>query len=113
MSTPSTGYNGPVSAPRKALDKLTIVCGNPDIPFSQLHDDLLGIDERAGYCYSLNASAARIWDLISAPTSVGNLCSALEREFLVDPDTCFRDVSELLLTLRDADLVRIDDGAVD
>ena len=95
-----------------SLDPRSIVSSATDIPFSRLHDDILAIDQNAGYCYALNASAARVWDLILTPTSVGSLCAALCREFAVDRETCLRDVSDLLTALREAGLIKVTDAAV-
>jgi hypothetical protein len=98
---------------RSGIDAKSIVTSNPDIAFSPLDDEMLAMDERAGYCYSLNVSAARIWSLAGSPTSVGSICAVLCREFTVDPEVCLRDVSELLSEMRAAGLVRVSDDAVD
>jgi hypothetical protein len=86
----------------------SLVWTNKRIPFSKLHDDMLAFDERAGYCYSLNDSAARIWTLIENPISVGDICVVLTKEFSVDKETCVKDVSELLIALRDAYLIEVE-----
>jgi len=94
------------------IDARCVVRRSSDIPFSWLDEDMLAIDERAGYCYSLNASAARIWDLILTPKSVGDVCSVLCKEFAVDRETCGRDVSEVLSAMRDAGLIEVTDAAL-
>ena len=71
------------------------------------------MDEHAGYCYSLNASAAKIWDLVHTPASVGSICAVLCEEFAVDPEICIQDVSELLGAMREAGLIKVTNGAVD
>ena len=93
------------------LNAGSLVSSNKEIVFSRLDDDLLAMDERAGYCYSLNVSAARVWELIRIPTSVEYLCLTLCSEFQVDPETCLRDVTELLAELREAGLIKISDAA--
>jgi hypothetical protein len=95
------------------IDARCVVSSNTEIPFTRLQEDMLAIDETAGYCYSLNRSAARIWDLILNPTSVGEICAILCKEFSVDHETCIRDVSEMLANMRDAGLIRVIDGPVD
>ena len=95
------------------IDVSCVVSCNPDIPFSPLDEDMLAIDERAGYCYSLNSSAARIWHLALTPASVGEICTVLCKEFAIDHETCLRDVSELLLDMRDAGLIKVADAAMD
>ena len=96
-----------------SLDPRSIVSSATDIPFSRLHDEILAIDQDGGYCYSLNASAARIWDLIVTPASVGVICAALCKEFAVDHATCLRDVSGLLTEMREAGLIKVTDAAMD
>lgn len=73
---------------------------------------MLAIDEGAGFCYSINASAVRVWELAANPTSVGDICARLCREFAVEPDTCVRDVSELLTAMRDAGFVKVTDATM-
>jgi hypothetical protein len=78
------------------------------VPFSRLHDDFLAIDQRAGYCYSMNFPAARIWELIPLPTPVSSVCTILCKEFRVDEDQCREDVVNFLTVLADAGLVKVD-----
>jgi hypothetical protein len=85
----------------------TLVCSVPDVPFSRVHEDLLGIDQQAGYCYSMNPSAARIWELIPIFTPVSNVCSVLCTEFSVDEEQCRQDVMSFLNVLADAGLVKV------
>lgn len=85
----------------------TLVVGNSEIAFTPLDGDLLGMDERAGYCYSLNSSAADIWNLIQTPVSVESICCALRSRFDVDSETCRRDVAALLADMVETGLVRI------
>lgn len=70
---------------------------------------MLAIDAKAGYCYSMNESALRVWDLIADPTPVDGVCARLLREYAVEPDVCRREVIELLQNLLDAGLVRVED----
>jgi Coenzyme PQQ synthesis protein D (PqqD) len=94
------------------FDSRSIVSSATNIPFSRLDDDLLALDEQAGYCYSLNASAARVWELVATPTSVGSICDVLCTEFAVDRDTCLRDVCELLSALLEAGFIKVTHATV-
>jgi hypothetical protein len=85
----------------------TILKRSKDIPFSQLDDELLAIDAQAGYCYSLNETAGRVWDLIAVPMSLDAICAQLRREYAVDEPTCHREVTALLQGLCDAGLVQL------
>lgn len=86
-----------------------MVLASDHIQFSSLDQDLLGIDESAGYCYSLNVSAARIWELMKAPVSVSAICSELSKEFAIDEETCSREVFSFLQSMHEAGLIRVSD----
>jgi hypothetical protein len=101
----------PAQAP--LIDAKSIISCNSEIRFTPLDDEMLAMDEHAGYCYSLNVSAARIWDLIATPTSVGSICAELCREFAVDPETCLQDVSDILTEMRAAGLVQVSYAEMD
>jgi hypothetical protein len=81
------------------------------VPFSRLHQDLLAIDQQAGYCYSMNLCGARIWELIQKPAPVSAICAVLGTEFGVERDKCLQDVLDFLDTLAEAGLIEISDGA--
>lgn len=89
------------------IEPTTIVRRGKDIPFSQLDDELLAIDAQAGYCYSLNETAGRVWDLIATPLSLDAICAQLQREYTVDEATCERETITLLQGLCDAGLVQV------
>lgn len=88
----------------------TVVRRAREVLFSQLDDELLAIDANAGYCYSLTGPAGKIWELIAAPITLDDLCAALRRRYAVDEQTCLADVSELLLDLRRAGLVEVENA---
>jgi len=85
----------------------TIIRRGKDISFSDLDDELLAIDAQAGYCYSLNETAGRVWALIATPTPVVAVCEQLCREFAVDQATCLRQMIFLVQGLYDAGLVQM------
>lgn len=78
------------------------------VKFTRLDDEMLAIDSVSGYCYSLNATAGRIWALIEPPISVEDLCCRLQATYRVEAAVCRNDTVELLVELRDASLVKID-----
>ena len=89
------------------LEENTILQRGKDIPFSQLDDELLAVDAQAGYCYVLNETAGRVWDLIAAPMSLEAICAQLQKEYHIDEQTCRREVTTLLQGLFDAGLVKV------
>ncbi|MBM3333431.1 PqqD family protein [Candidatus Sumerlaeota bacterium] len=89
------------------IDPSAIVQRGRDIPFSQLDDELLAVDAQAGYCYSLNETAGRVWDLIATPTPVSAVCEQLRGQYAVGEAICQREVVQLLQGLCDAGLVQV------
>jgi Coenzyme PQQ synthesis protein D (PqqD) len=95
------------------IDARSVVLANAAILCSRLDDDVLAVDEGEGYCYSMNTSAARVWELIATPTAVGDLCTVLCGEFAVDRDTCLKDVAEILSDMQEAGLIKVTDAQMD
>ena len=93
------------------INAASIVKRGKDVPFSQLDDELLAIDAQAGYCYSLNETAGRVWELMAVPMPVSAVCAQLRQEFAVDEATCLRETLALLQALCDAELAQVIDEA--
>jgi hypothetical protein len=91
----------------------SIVNRTADLPFSRIDEELLAIDEKAGYFYSLNESAARVWELVKNPVPVESICVRLCEEYAVDEITCREDLFQLLQSLQDAGLLEVKDGPHD
>ena len=89
------------------MDSNTIIERSRGLEFSRLDEAYLAIDSQAGYCYGLNETGGIIWEIISAPVSVGELCRQPRLEYAADEATCLRDVVALLSSLHDAGLVQI------
>lgn len=87
----------------------SVVWRSTDVVFSRLDDELLAIDAQAGFCYSMNETAGRIWDMISAPIAVSEVCSRLTTEFKVSHDACIHDVLPLLEEMHEAGIIMIKD----
>ena len=94
--------------PETTLNPRTVVRRSNEVVFSRLDDELIAIDAEVGYCYSLNESAARIWDLLEAPASAESVCGRLRDEYAVDEATCLADVTRTLDDLRAAGLLEVD-----
>jgi hypothetical protein len=58
----------------------------------------------------MNASAARIWELIPSPVAVSRVCDVLCTEFGVEEKQCRQDVLDFLAALANAGLLKIADA---
>jgi len=92
-----------MSAPSSALGSTVVRVGN--LPSYKVDDSLIFLDREGGYCYALNATGTRIWDLIAEPVTVATVCESLCSEFAVEKEACERDVIEILNAMRKAELV--------
>ena len=85
----------------------TIVGRTSDVSFARVHDEMLALDEQAGYYYVMNETSSRIWELIAEPVPVSAVCDRLCEEFVVDHATCQREVLQFLQALLEAGLLRL------
>jgi hypothetical protein len=74
---------------------------------SDVDEEIVALDVSKGQCYGLNAVGSRVWRLLDSPTSLGDICSALQQEYEVEPETCKDEVTRLLTELRFEGLIEI------
>ena len=72
---------------------------------AELDDEIMALSIERGTCYGMNQVASRIWNLLSNPIRISDLCAALVAEYSVDSDICERQVIELLEDLRAEGLI--------
>jgi len=72
---------------------------------------LMGVTQAA--YYGLDATSQRIWDLISQPRQVSEVCDQLVAEYDVDRTTCEQQVFNFLTELNKEGLIRVvvEDGS--
>ena len=75
--------------------------------FSDLGDEAIILELKAGIYYGLDAIGTRIWKLIQEPTKLGSLRDTLLSEYDVDRERCERDLMALLRALETNRLVKI------
>ena len=79
----------------------------PDQVSSRLDDETVVLELKKGAYYGLNCVGSMIWELIQQPRSVEAVCSAVLKQYDVDPETCSRDVLRVLEDLRAAGLAKL------
>jgi hypothetical protein len=62
----------------------------------QVGDELVALDVQRGQCYGMNAVATEVWELLSTPRSIAEICDHLIAQFEVDNQTCQSEVSRLV-----------------
>ena len=87
------------------LSLTTLVIRNPGLVEAEIDREVVTLNIETGNCYGLNPVGSRIWNLLAAPIRAGDLCAQLIAEFEVEPNTCEREVIELLQQLRSEGLI--------
>ena len=98
----------------------------PDIAAAQLRraphvlaatqgDEVVLCDTARDRYYTLNAVGARVWELLAAPTSLGEVVAVVRREFALPPDVSedpvVGDVTRLLRALHAARILIVEPRA--
>lgn len=84
---------------------------SPDIVFRKIADEtiLVPIKNNVGdleSIYTLNAVAARIWELIDEKRKVKEIKDIIVEEFEVTPEEAEKDIKKFLLRLEKADIIK-------
>lgn len=82
-----------------------------DVVFRDLEGELVLLNLATGVYFGLDPVGTRIWGLIDGRRSAADIVEALTAEYEIDPRTCEADLGRFLESLRDNDLVDLDDGA--
>lgn len=87
----------------------TVVAGGEQIS-CELADEAVVLSLRDGVYYGLNSVAARVWELVQEPQTVGEIREILMDEYEVDRESCTRDLLDLVDRLREWKLVELRNG---
>lgn len=73
--------------------------------FADVGDDVVALHVAKGNCYGMENVAAEVWNMLEKPASLDQLCARLLERFEVEPETCRRDVANLLQQLQQEGLI--------
>jgi hypothetical protein len=97
------------SKSRPVSERSLVVAGKDQI-FCDLGEEVVILDLASGIYYGLNGVAARIWNLLQEPRTVGEIRDALLEDFDVERERCELDLMALLQQLESHELIQVDDG---
>lgn len=81
---------------------------DPDVIARRLDDSLVLIHLRTDGIYEMNATGARVWELLSEGCDVPQMRARLLEEFDVAPEILSSEIEEALAAMRQAELVTDD-----
>ena len=100
-----------MTAPRDRRDITleTVVVASPDQVSSDLAGETVLLSMTSAQYYGLDGIGSRIWELVSTPVSVSEVCATIVGEYDVTPERCEADVLRFLgeLALRKLIEVRV------
>jgi hypothetical protein len=79
--------------------------------FSEVGSDIVALNVERGSCYGMEEVTATVWQLLSDPQTLEQICSRLVEIYEVDPETCKVDVQALIGDLESEGLIQRSDGA--
>jgi hypothetical protein len=83
------------------------VTAAPDNHWREVDDEAVILSMPTGEMFELNATGTRVWQLIQQPVTVGELRDRLVESYDVDPETCLRDLLQLLQDLAARGLIEV------
>jgi hypothetical protein len=75
---------------------------------SKLDGDIAILNLKSTLYFGLDNAGAVVWEFISEPRQVADICGAVESQFDVGEQQCQADVIELLTELEKAGLIEIE-----
>ena len=89
------------------IDIQTRVVQVKDVLSSAIDDDLVLMSIESDKYYGFDAISRRIWELVSEPSALTDVCEQLLTEYNVDRDTCQDEVLAFVQQLLDENLVQV------
>ena len=72
---------------------------------AEVDGEIVALSIEQGTCYGINRVGSRVWNLLTKPIRIRDLCAVLLAEYRVDPNVCEREVLGLLEELRAEGLI--------
>ncbi|MEL6129345.1 MAG: PqqD family peptide modification chaperone [Cyanobacteria bacterium J06627_3] len=84
-----------------------IISTTPDQIASELGGEAVILNLGTGQYYGLNEVGARVWELIQQPCTFDSILHSLLEEYDVQPDVCKQDLTKILIDMKEACLIEV------
>jgi Coenzyme PQQ synthesis protein D (PqqD) len=91
----------------ESLSLADLVVRSDGVIESEVDGEVVALDVEKGTVYSLNRVGSRVWNLLTVPTPIADICSTLLKEYKVESSDCEREVLDLLEDLRAERLIAV------
>lgn len=68
-------------------------------------DELVALDEARGLCFGFNETATAVWNALSSPRTVSEICDTLAETYDVEKQACLREIGNLLADMSSEGLI--------
>ena len=109
IQNPISLYRAPMSSQMLDIPLTAIISTTPDQIASELGGEAVILNLSTGQYYGLNEVGARVWELIQQPCTVDSILHNLLEEYDVQPDVCKRDLTKILVDMKEACLIEVSD----
>ncbi|MEL7444631.1 MAG: PqqD family protein [Pseudomonadota bacterium] len=76
---------------------------------AEADDDLVLLSLADGRFYALKETGRRAWELLDEHSTLSTLVSAMQLEFEIDNETCARELTDLLMSLKEREFITVVD----
>ncbi len=84
-----------------------IISNTPEQIASELGGEAVILNLGTGQYYGLNEVGARVWELIQQPCTFDSILHSLLEEYDVQPDVCKQDLTKILIDMKEACLIEV------
>lgn len=91
------------------ISTTAIISTAPEQIASELGGEAVILNLATGMYYGLNEVGARVWELIQQPCPFDSIFHTLLEEYDVDPDLCKQDLTKILVEMKEAHLIEVND----
>ena len=91
----------------KVLHLHSVVCRTEEVISATLGQQVVMLSVNHGAYFEFNETASLIWQLLSEPVSIDQLCAAVQAEYDIDDLACFAAVTAFVQQLIVDNLARV------
>lgn len=95
---------------RVSITERCVLCRSIGISATASAEGMFLVDAKGGRLYELNGTGRAIWEGLSQPTTLDDLCGRMINQFSADDNTIRRDISHLLDEFQRAKLIQVSTG---
>ena len=93
------------------ITEQSVINSAPDLTAAYLDGEAVILDLKTGQYYGLNEVGARIFDLVQAPCTVGEVIEQIVEEYAVETDQFRQDLLAFLQEMVSKKLIQVDKSA--